>query len=64
MDTKSKLICNKCNVPLVEMDATFKYLKRSFKHKVLRCPQCGQIYLPEELIKTKMADVERALEEK
>lgn len=64
MDTKSKLICNKCNVPLETMGATFKYLKRSFKHEVLRCPQCGQIYLPEELIKGKMADVEKALEEK
>jgi hypothetical protein len=46
------------------MEASFKYLNRSFKHPVDRCPSCGQIFIPEELAKGKMKQVEEALEEK
>lgn len=64
MDTKSKLMCSKCNVPMEEKELTFKYLNRSFRHKVPRCPKCGQVYLPEELVKGRMAEVEKSLEDK
>jgi hypothetical protein len=46
------------------MEAHFSYLKRSFKHKILRCPGCGQIYIPESLAEGRMREVETALEEK
>lgn len=58
------LTCTKCQVTLKPAKATFKYLKRSFEHEVLRCPECGQVYLPEELVKGKMKKVEISLEEK
>lgn len=64
MEKKSTLLCNKCNVPLKPAKATFKYLNRSFEHEVLRCPECGQIYLPEDLVREKMKKVETSLEEK
>ena len=64
MEQKSKLICNICQVPLEPMEASFKYLNRSFKHVVDRCPSCGQVYLPEDLVEDKMKQVEESLEEK
>ena len=49
---------------MVEMEANFAYLERKFRHKVQRCPSCGQVYLPEELVKGRMRQVETSLEEK
>lgn len=31
---------------------------------MLRCPKCGQVYIPEDLAKGKMAQLEKSLEEK
>lgn len=64
MESSDKVKCNKCNVEMVPMEATFSYLDREFRHPVLRCPACGQVYIPEDLAKGRMADVEKALEEK
>ena len=64
MDEKPTLVCNKCRVGLAPAAATFRYLKRSFHHDVLRCPECGQVYLPEELVNGKIKDVEISLEDK
>ncbi|MEG0829298.1 MAG: hypothetical protein RSD88_01560 [Anaerovoracaceae bacterium] len=63
-EKQDHLVCNKCQVELTLSKATFRYLNRSFEHEVLRCPECGQVYLPEELIQEKMLKVEAALEEK
>lgn len=46
------------------IEATFEYLTRSFRHKVPRCPECGQVSLPEELVNGKISDVEAMIEEK
>lgn len=59
-----KLICDKCGVELEMIEATFDYLSRSFRHKVPRCPMCGQISLPEDLVTGKISDVESMIEEK
>lgn len=64
MDEKSKLICDKCQVEMEKIDAQFRYISKSFRHKVLRCPQCGQVYLPEDLVTGRMAEVEKKLEDK
>ncbi|MGI6721327.1 MAG: DVU_1557 family redox protein [Anaerovoracaceae bacterium] len=64
MANEQKLICDKCKVELKELDAQFSYLGKSFRHKVLRCPECGQISLPEDLVNGRMADVEKKLEDK
>ncbi len=47
-----------------EKDVEFSYLNRSFRHKVLRCPSCGQVHIDEKLASGRMSDVERMLEEK
>ncbi len=58
------IICMKCNVELVEAKVNFSYLKHNFDTTLLRCPVCGQVYIPETLVKGKMNEVEKALEEK
>lgn len=42
----------------------FEYLGKSFRHKVDRCPVCGQVYLREELVKGRISEVEKMLEDK
>lgn len=61
---KEKLICDRCNVEMEMIEVAFDYLSRNFRHKVPRCPLCGQVSLPEELVTGKMADVESLIEEK
>ena len=58
------MICCKCNKEMVEKETVFQYLGREMTYPVLRCPQCGQAYVPEDLVKTKIHEVETMLEEK
>ena len=61
---EEKLICDKCNVEMQLIEVQFKYPSRSFRYKVPRCPQCGQVSLPEELVNGRMSEVEAMIEEK
>ncbi|NLD19638.1 MAG: DNA-binding protein [Clostridiales bacterium] len=60
----NKLICDRCKVEMEEIGVHFKYLSRNFRYKVPRCPKCGQVSIPEDLVKGKMANVEAIIEEK
>lgn len=64
MEEKQRLICDKCKVELSELEVQFSYLGKSFRHKVSRCPQCGQVCLPEELVSGRMSEVESMMEDK
>ena len=64
MDNAQKLICNQCNLELVPTNANFSYLGHSFRAEVPRCPGCGQVFIPEELVKGRIAEVEMELEDK
>lgn len=64
MEEKQILICDKCKVEMEEIDANFSYLDRTFRHKVLRCPECGQVSLNEDLVTGRMSEVEALIEEK
>jgi len=44
--------------------AFFSYLEHSFSTEVLRCPVCGQVFIPESLARGKMAQVEVSIEDK
>ena len=61
---EEKLICDKCNVEMQLIEVQFKYLNRSFRYKVPRCPQCGQVSLPEELVNGRMSEFKAIIEEK
>lgn len=64
MEEKQRLICDKCKVEMEEADVQFSYLDRTFRHKVSRCPKCGQVCLPEELVTGRMREVESLMEDK
>lgn len=63
MESK-KLICNLCNVPLTPQKTEFHYLGHTFSADIPKCPKCGQVYIPEDLVTGKMAQVEMQLEDK
>lgn len=64
MEKKLKLICDSCQVEMEELEVQFEYLDKFFRHRVLRCPVCGQVFLPQELVECRMKDVEKSMEEK
>jgi ribosomal protein S27AE len=56
--------CGKCGIPLEISPVRVAYLGSGFPVDLLKCPQCGAVYIPENLALGKMADVEKALEDK
>jgi len=63
MEKKLTLICDKCNIELTMEDLHFSYLEHNFRHKVLRCAECGQVYLSEDLV-IRIKQVETNFEDK
>ena len=64
MDNTQELICNLCNLELESTNTNFTYLGHSFRAKMPRCPGCGQVFIPEELVRGRIAEVEMELEDK
>ncbi|ATW24801.1 DVU_1557 family redox protein [Candidatus Formimonas warabiya] len=58
------IICCQCQKELEPKKTYFTYLGHSFCTDILKCPQCGEIYIPEEMVKGRMAEVEMQLEDK
>lgn len=58
------MICEKCSCELVKHKAKFSYMKQAFPVELPSCPQCGFIFVPEELAVGKVFQVEKALEDK
>ncbi len=64
MEEKTTLICTACHIPLTEEKTHFSYLGHAFSTTLLQCPGCGQVFIPEELARGRMAEVEQILEDK
>lgn len=64
MAVKKILICFKCQKELQPAKTYLSYLGHSFFTDMLKCPECGEVYIPEELVKGRIADVEMQLEDK
>lgn len=58
------VLCVPCGETLAPAQVRAAYLKSDFPTRVLACPACGQIYIPWDLVRGKIAEVERTLEEK
>lgn len=56
--------CGACGKPLKPGKVAISYLGSSFPVDLLICPNCGLVLIPEELALGKMAEVEKALEDK
>jgi hypothetical protein len=44
--------------------ANLLYLESTINYDFLACPECGAIYIPEELVEGKIHEIEMALEDK
>ena len=53
--------CKKCSQELVVQKKVFSYLGHTVAHEV---PVCPMVFIPEELVEGKMAEVEEQLEDK
>ena len=62
-DIKNK-ICQLCHKKMELRKVDFQYLGHAFFTDLLRCPDCGQVYIPEELVETRIKEVETLLEDK
>ena len=58
------ITCTRCGVKMELSQADFTYLGHNFHTDVMRCPKCGEVYIPQELAEGKIADTETALEDK
>ena len=63
-NTPDAWICANCNLPLQPRQITVSYLGNAYPVDLLCCPQCGLVLVPEDLALGKMAEVEKALEDK
>ena len=57
-------ICFGCQLELRPQKTYFTYLGHSFYADMLKCPGCGQVFIPEELAKGRIAEVEMQMEDK
>lgn len=61
---EDKIICNKCRKELVRNKVSVEYMGFKLQDDILQCPECGAVYFDEEIVRTRMANVERELEDK
>jgi NAD-dependent SIR2 family protein deacetylase len=59
-----KLICHKCGLEMTPSKTVFNYMGFTFNTELPRCPKCGLLYIPEDIVNGKMDSVEMELEEK
>ena len=64
MAEKITIICCKCQKEMPLSKTNFNYLGHSFYTDVHKCLECGGIFIPEELVKGRIAEVEMQLEDK
>ena len=43
---------------------SFDYLRHSFSAEVPKCPKCGQVFISEELVQSRVVPVEQLREDK
>ena len=58
------ILCAKCGIALEPVKTTGSYLGFKFPVELFGCKACGKVYVPETLVRTKIAEVEKLLEEK
>ena len=64
VDPMGKLMCARCKKAMVKGKAMFSYMGNAFPVELPVCPECGSVYVPEDLAMGKVLTVERSLEDK
>ena len=62
--TPVEWLCSKCSLPLRPRQIMVAYLGHAYPVDLMCCPQCGLVFVPEDLALGRMAEVEKALEDK
>jgi hypothetical protein len=57
-------ICDKCKEKLVLAKVKVAYLGGNFEVELMKCPQCNNVFIGEDLALGKMLEVEKGLEDK
>ncbi|GIK63465.1 MAG: hypothetical protein BroJett018_12590 [Chloroflexota bacterium] len=57
-------MCDNCNIPLQPDKVDVAYMGNAFPVELLKCPNCGLVFIPEDLALGKMVEVEKQLEDK
>lgn len=57
-------ICDKCKKHLEPHIVKVSYLGGNFEVELMRCPECKNVYISENLAIGKMLEVEKGLEDK
>jgi Zn-finger nucleic acid-binding protein len=57
-------LCAQCQVELRLREVRLHYLENTFSVELPACPQCGQVYVSEDLAHGRMREVEQMLEDK
>jgi hypothetical protein len=57
-------LCVRCNLPLEQGQVTVAYLGNAYPVDLFKCKKCGLVLVTEDLALGKMAEVEKALEDK
>ena len=58
------LLCGQCGRELEMQNVKFSYLGQHFQTELPSCPDCGQPYIPEDLVRGRINEVETELEDK
>jgi predicted RNA-binding Zn-ribbon protein involved in translation (DUF1610 family) len=53
-----------CNERLTKKKTAFHLYGPHFSHEVFTCPKCGKVFIPKDLARGRMAQVEEQLEDK
>ena len=64
LEEAQQWICDACGKPLVMREVVFHYLNNTFHVDLPACPECGLVFINEELAMGKMAEVEGIFEDK
>ena len=57
-------ICDKCKKELSLNKVKVSYLGGNFEVELMKCPECGAVFIGEDLALGKMLEVEKGLEDK
>lgn len=56
--------CGVCGTKMVIGKVMISYLGSAYSVDLMKCPNCGLVFIPEDLALGKMLDVEKSLEDK
>ncbi|MBQ3276948.1 MAG: hypothetical protein IJH47_07850 [Oscillospiraceae bacterium] len=63
-ENQKEITCFRCGKKLQPAETFFRYVGHTFHTDILRCPECGEVYIPESLVRGRMKEVEKELEDK